>query len=1070
MKTLITRNRHLFIFVLPMLLTLNSQAAVGTNWIEQWGITWTFDKPISTNGAPGTYRYGTYANGDYWIVGPVTIISITPLSQEINGRTKNGSMINPVPGPNQGYDSAMADWAEKSYSAALNVGLNVGAGATLTVQPNSSLVSTISHDAVRVPQIRTAAVLTVVQTPPPAGAFRPPYCGTNKTSLYTVSNLDYSKLARLTPVPGAPTLATAETWFQKVWLDHKGTWTGRYLHPSDNMPDYGRDLAHQTTAAALILNLNYTNAQKETLLIRYVQLGIDLYGILKAGGSKLWINDGGHMSGRKLPILFAGTVLNNDTEMKAIGAKSGQYLYTAPYGPGNPPADYIHFGEDDQVFYVSQADVNATNSPSWSPDSRDAERIPYSAADIGLPEWGIVHATNPYKSNKYWLTAYRETGCTFVGAALVCRIMNIKDAWNHPAFFDYTDRYMDVIKTGGPYAYLQTESGAGPNAVGTFVVNMWNAYRADYGPIWPATGQPAAYTLTISAANGTVSVSPNKASYTSGETVTLTAVPASGYLFSGWSGDASGSANPLVLTMNGNKTVQAAFTPSAISLAAHWKLAETDGTTAFDSIGSYHGTLRNGPVWTDTEGLSFNNNNEYVEIPDSPVFSMNSPMTLSAWVKLRGYDNDWPKVLIKPHTAYADPWELYAIDLGENGNMVRFLVSDGTAGGRFAIAADGSTTLNLNEWYHIVGTYNGSQIALYLNGRLLASAAVNFPIGTNSMPLCLGGRMGTNTLNGWLSEVRVYSGALSAEQIQELYAEGRPRSAPAVMTGLWLLDDYGTESTADVIGKRQAVLVGRPKWGRSWAEEDYLLFENRNQALQIPSETFTPQAGTISLWLAPSSESGAQYLLGHTFNSGNRIALLTINGKLAVSLGDTPLLRQNIATLENSRMAHVVLTWNEGQYAVYLNGQQRAEGTYSGLSQLRSTFDVGNYGDPALRIVGFLGLIDEVRTYNTALTENEVRRLYQTYLVKENRRLAFQVQAADENGNKVPYRASNLPSGAVFDPKTQTFTWRPWYRQAGEYNIEFNADGLPSETVTVTVQEVQLQNWYQTLLESAGLL
>jgi len=47
--------------------------------------------------------------------------------------------------------------------------------------------------------------------------------------------------------------------------------------------------------------------------------------------------------------------------------------------------------------------------------------------------------------------------------------------------------------------------------------------------------------------------------FNSGASVQLTAVPDSGYVFTGWSGDASGNANPATVTMSGNKTVTATF-------------------------------------------------------------------------------------------------------------------------------------------------------------------------------------------------------------------------------------------------------------------------------------------------------------------------------------------------------------------------------------------------------------------------------------------------------------------------------------------------------------------------------
>ena len=49
--------------------------------------------------------------------------------------------------------------------------------------------------------------------------------------------------------------------------------------------------------------------------------------------------------------------------------------------------------------------------------------------------------------------------------------------------------------------------------------------------------------------------------YQSGEVVTLTAMPADGYQFDGWNGDASGMTNPIQITMDSNKSVGATFLP-----------------------------------------------------------------------------------------------------------------------------------------------------------------------------------------------------------------------------------------------------------------------------------------------------------------------------------------------------------------------------------------------------------------------------------------------------------------------------------------------------------------------------
>ncbi|CAM1345221.1 InlB B-repeat-containing protein [Tenacibaculum amylolyticum] len=74
-------------------------------------------------------------------------------------------------------------------------------------------------------------------------------------------------------------------------------------------------------------------------------------------------------------------------------------------------------------------------------------------------------------------------------------------------------------------------------------------------------GNPVRRGLTINATNGSVTTNPNptNGTYDDGTSVTLTATPNAGYQFDGWSGDASGTTNPLTITMDSDKTVTAMF-------------------------------------------------------------------------------------------------------------------------------------------------------------------------------------------------------------------------------------------------------------------------------------------------------------------------------------------------------------------------------------------------------------------------------------------------------------------------------------------------------------------------------
>ncbi len=425
--------------------TLNvsvSGSSAMSSSLSQFGITWDFDQD---------YEVGQFANGDWWVVGPMNIVRITPVSSDVNGRTMNGSMVNPSPmsGQTQGYDSATyGQYAVPgNYEAGLNAALGVSAATPLVLLPNSSLVSTISEPVSGMrPQLNTAAILTVLAAPPSAGSFRPAYCGGTKT-LYNVAQLDRSLLQKLNPVASTPTFATVEAWFERPWIDHVPIWAGNYIHPTLNMPDYGRDMCDEISTAALMLHLNVPDSDKETLLIRFVQFGVDLWGIAQDGG--YWPPSAGHMSGRKWPILFAGLVLG-DAAMSGVG-----------FDPTIP------FGEDGQTFYVEE-------TPPGSGVYNNGYGG-YGPQNVGMPEWGTNHPNQPWFDDVDWFGDPYRLCCTanaWWGELLACYVMGAKSLWNHDELFDYQDRYLVENQQRGILDWRMSWRD--------FYFDMWQTYRPNY--------------------------------------------------------------------------------------------------------------------------------------------------------------------------------------------------------------------------------------------------------------------------------------------------------------------------------------------------------------------------------------------------------------------------------------------------------------------------------------------------------------------------------------------------------------------------------------------------------------
>jgi hypothetical protein len=410
--------------------------------VKAFAITWTFSEPKPV---------GQYANGDWWVVGPVTIVDILPKSVVSNGRTINGSTINPESSayPSHGFDSAMAGTGV-GYKAELNVGRpggkDIAAANPLVVPVGSSLVSSVSHPvADNRPTLTDVSTLTVVASPPPVGAFRPPYAGDDKTHRWNKGQLNYKILQKLA-LAGAPKPSDLAESLSPPWFELATEHVGRYYHPANHQPEYGRDMAHILGDAMLALHLDYSDAEKELLYVRLVQWGIDLYGCAQTGG--MWADNGGHNAGKKGGLMMAGLALGDANILAYADAKS--------------PKGFI-FAEDRQTWYVTQADVGRA---LYQGDGR--ERLPYIQSDVGMAEWGEKHASQPERDGRNWGTFYRDINyVAHLGEALAIRLtVGGYKAWNWPAFFDYTDRSWTIS---------QAQMRAFPSA-------MWKAHRAKAQP------------------------------------------------------------------------------------------------------------------------------------------------------------------------------------------------------------------------------------------------------------------------------------------------------------------------------------------------------------------------------------------------------------------------------------------------------------------------------------------------------------------------------------------------------------------------------------------------------------
>lgn len=202
----------------------------------------------------------------------------------------------------------------------------------------------------------------------------------------------------------------------------------------------------------------------------------------------------------------------------------------------------------------------------------------------------------------------------------------------------------------------------------------------------------------------------------------------------------------------------------------------------FSSGGSVFGpaygewiTFINNAFWYGT------NTDAYVIVPENSSLDASNALTISAWVNLTtitGNNGNGENIVSKGEYEGPDGNAGYSFILNGNGTLGLTLFNS-----TGIVTAAGSTTLSPNNWYHVAVTFNSSTISFYINGVLTNSVSTGTfttIAPSPSINLNIGG-VG-NHLDGAIDEVRVYTRALSASDINALYSTDRADISPITVS------------------------------------------------------------------------------------------------------------------------------------------------------------------------------------------------------------------------------------------------------------------------------------------------
>jgi hypothetical protein len=420
----------------------------------------------------------------------------------------------------------------------------------------------------------------------------------------------------------------------------------------------------------------------------------------------------------------------------------------------------------------------------------------------------------------------------------------------------------------------------------------------------------------------------------------------------------SGASDPdLVAHWNFESTHNYA-TEANISLLLH-----ADGASISDSSPQNHTITANGGLASSStkskfgeKSMVFDGTDDYATITSSSSIGIDtSDFTVDFWVNFNNITND--QYLFDHKVDASNFWNMYL--RGSDGALVTNMSNGGVA----IIDSVTASGISASTWHHIAFTRKGNDFYLFIDGtqKWTINNSADMPlaaqlyIGSLSTP--------GSYLNGYLDEVRMMKGG-------------------ALWSGSFTAPTYAYKETFDASGNGNvgsfqsgAVLTDTGAFGKSASfdgTDDYLHMGSNNPA----TGEFTGSNLTVSAWIKPSIVSGVQTI---AIKNGPFILELRedklrgsiYSGSWADVDGDI-LMQPNVWQL-------VSMVYDGANVSLYVNGVLDKQGAKTGNVTNSGCLTIGrsnNGGSCAGANHYFNGLIDEVSIYKSALTENELKTMY----------------------------------------------------------------------------------------------
>lgn len=439
-------------------------------------------------------------------------------------------------------------------------------------------------------------------------------------------------------------------------------------------------------------------------------------------------------------------------------------------------------------------------------------------------------------------------------------------------------------------------------------------------------------------------------------------------------------------------------------LLAHWTFDGKDMEWgAEDRTGNgYDGTLVGFSATTTApgrigQGLRFDGSNTYVNVNNSTGGFKTVPMTMSTWFKLDVLSSTRSAeqtLLRKNHNM--NPFAVWFFRINTSDQIEFAAISSGGGSSQFIVS---DSTVTTGQWYHAVAIIDSNyDMYIYVNGVLQADTGNIGSLYDGTGDLRIGAFSTSEVINGIEDDARFYNRVLSTEEIQRLYQLGATThvnttvtSNPDLNSGLvghWTFDGkYMYQNAADSSGYgHHAILTDgfTSTTTRPGHIGQALYFGTNDEIVQADMDAsigFSPSTPfTMTAWVnwETNPDGFARIIDAFSSSYGGYSMHIWSTNTLACFVEDSSHLNdagnRGSTVLSANTWYFTACVYDGTTMTPFINAQEETSltGYTNGAAQTSNLFGIGDRNANRQ----WNGLIDDVRVYNRALSQQELQRLY----------------------------------------------------------------------------------------------